>query len=154
MARERSDKSKNKSSKEDKRVGKSDEGLPTRADPAERTMSRNPAQRNPLQSTAGSKKRQERQQVAQETSADSRKSEKVSEQTISTASTNNGHQGIEEDAAHYRIAERAFILFQERGCEHGNDWAHWFEAERQIKDTQRESKTVFLSTKGGGRNDA
>lgn len=132
MARERSDKSKTKPSKEEKKTGKSGEGMPTCADQTERAMSGNPAQRNSLQSAAGSKKRQEQQHVEQERSTDLRESDKSSEQKTS----DNGHQGIEDGSAHHRISERAFILFQDRGCEHGNDWAHWFEAERQNEDTQ------------------
>jgi hypothetical protein len=33
---------------------------------------------------------------------------------------------------HGRIAERAFLLYEERGFRHGNDLEHWFEAERQV----------------------
>ena len=43
----------------------------------------------------------------------------------------NGN-GIESDL-HQRIAERAFLLYQERGFRHGNDLDHWLEAERQVK---------------------
>lgn len=136
MARERSDKSKNKSPKEEKKAGKSDEGMPTRPEPAELTRSGNPAQRNSLQSAAGSKKRQEKQQLEQERSTDLRESDKFSEHKTS----DNGHQGIDNDSARRRISERAFILFQDRGCEHGNDWAHWFEAERQLKETQQDTQ--------------
>ncbi len=136
MAGERSDKSKTKpSNKEEKKTGKSGERMPTRADPTERAMSGNPAQHNSLQVTAGSKKRHERQRMGKEPSADLRKSEKVSEQMLSSASPDN--QGIEDSSAHHRISEQAFILFQARGYEHGNDWAHWFEAERQIEETQQ-----------------
>ena len=138
MARERSDKSKTKPSKEEKKTGKSGEGRPTRADPTERAMSENPAQHNSLQATSGSTKREERQPIEEEPAADSRESEKVSKQTRSASPDNNGHQDIKDDASmHRRTEERAFILFQERGCEHGNDWAHWFEAERQIEETQQ-----------------
>lgn len=38
-----------------------------------------------------------------------------------------------ESEAHRRIAERAFLLYEERGCRHGNDLDHWLEAERQLK---------------------
>jgi hypothetical protein len=65
---------------------------------------------------------------------DFREPEQSSAQTVST-STPNGHQSIEDDSARRRrIAERAYILFQESGYEQGNDWFHWFEAERQIKE--------------------
>jgi hypothetical protein len=79
-----------------------------------------------------SKKRQERRRI-EELSADLRESKKFLEQAPRT----NGGQSIEDDSVtHRRIAERAFIIFQESGCEHGNDWSHWFEAERQINETQ------------------
>ena len=40
--------------------------------------------------------------------------------------------GLESDL-HRRIAERAFLLYEERGFRHGNDVEHWLEAERQVK---------------------
>jgi len=39
----------------------------------------------------------------------------------------------EDTSTHRRIAERAFILYLESGCKHGNDLEHWFEAEREVK---------------------
>jgi len=39
--------------------------------------------------------------------------------------------GLDSDL-HRRIAERAFLLYEERGFRHGNDLEHWFEAERQV----------------------
>ena len=150
MARVRSDKSKNKpldkpvgrpgDRKEKVRTGKSneDERVSSSDEPSGRVMSENSTQHPSLQPTTRSKKRQEQQriEIEQEPSADFRESEKLSEQMFST-STANGHQDIEDDSAtHRRIAERAYILFQEGGCEHGNDWSDWFEAERQIKETR------------------
>lgn len=32
-----------------------------------------------------------------------------------------------------RVQKRAHELYEKRGCSSGNDWADWFEAERQIK---------------------
>lgn len=138
MARERSDKSKNKSpKKEERRVGKSEEGMPTSSEPAERASSGDSIhQQDSLQSTRRSKKRQEHQRIEEETAADLRESESSSEQMHPTTTSTTDGQHIEDDSVHRRIAERAFSLFQERGYEHGNDWAHWFEAERQIKNTQ------------------
>ena len=102
----------------------------------------------PARSILGSKKRQEQrtepqpiepQRIELETPADlerSETSERVSS-SIDAGSTTNGNRRLEENSAtHRRIAERAFILFVESGCEHGNDWLHWFEAERQVKETQ------------------
>ena len=40
---------------------------------------------------------------------------------------------IHEKDLHSRIAERAFILYEESGFRHGNDLEHWLEAERQVK---------------------
>ena len=38
-----------------------------------------------------------------------------------------------ESDLHRRIAERAFLLYAERGFRHGNDLENWLEAERQVK---------------------
>lgn len=40
--------------------------------------------------------------------------------------------GLESDL-HRRIAERAFLLYEERGFRHGDDLDNWLEAERQVK---------------------
>ncbi len=151
MERARSDKGKNKPNKpldkpvdrpgnrkEKVKTGKADEGVSTSDESSGRVISENSAQYPSWQPTTRSKKRQEQQriEIEQEPSADLRESEKVSEQMFS-ASAANGHQDIEDDSAtHRRIAERAYTLFQENGCEHGNDWSDWFEAERQIKETR------------------
>lgn len=73
------------------------------------------------------------ERAEQEPSADLDEMSILSEEILSTPSPENGHQGEDDAERHRRIAERAFMLFQENGCEHGNDWAHWFEAERQIR---------------------
>ena len=142
MARVRSDKSKKTpldkplDRKKKMTTGQSDEAS-TSAEPSGRDISETPAQQPSLQSTTRStrsKNRQEPQRIEPQPSAGVRESEKFSERTVST-STPNGQQGIEDDSAtHRRIEERAYILFQESGCEHGNDWFHWFEAERQVKE--------------------
>lgn len=70
--------------------------------------------------------------MPEESAADLRESEKLFEHPLTPPV--HGHDGSEyESVTHRRIAERAFILFQESGYEHGNDWSHWFEAERQIR---------------------
>jgi Protein of unknown function (DUF2934) len=33
---------------------------------------------------------------------------------------------------HLAIAERAYELFELRGCEHGHDWEDWFRAELEL----------------------
>lgn len=35
-----------------------------------------------------------------------------------------------------RIAERAFLLYLESGCQHGRDLEHWFEAEGEVRTNQ------------------
>ncbi len=132
MARERTDKVKNKPSKEKTRektrAAKSDAALSAGAQAIEQTES--PTGQPSLQLAVGSKKRRER--IQEGPSADSG----VSETLAHAPAAFNGHVGIENESAtmHRRIAERAFLLFQESGCEHGNDWSHWFEAERELKD--------------------
>lgn len=36
---------------------------------------------------------------------------------------------------HQEIAARAYELFLTRGCQHGNDWADWFQAEAEVLRT-------------------
>lgn len=135
MARERSDKSKNKpldksvDKKKKIKAGQPEEGTSTTAEP----IGENPPQHRSLQPAAKPKQRQEGQRIL-EPSPDSRESEKFSEDTQSITAPNGSQDIVDDSATHRRIAERAYILFQESGCEHGNDWAHWFEAERQIKE--------------------
>ena len=38
-----------------------------------------------------------------------------------------------------RIQQRAYVLFQACGCEHGHDLEHWLEAERQITGSLQHS---------------
>lgn len=52
-------------------------------------------------------------------------------QTMSNTEKESSYS--EDTSMHRRIAERAFILYQESGYEHGNDLEHWFEAERDFK---------------------
>ncbi|MFO1452544.1 MAG: DUF2934 domain-containing protein [Opitutaceae bacterium] len=33
------------------------------------------------------------------------------------------------------VARRAYELWEQEGCTHGNDLRHWFEAERQLRST-------------------
>jgi hypothetical protein len=39
----------------------------------------------------------------------------------------------QDSAVHHRIAQRAFLLYEESGFRHGNDLEHWLEAERQVR---------------------
>ena len=32
-----------------------------------------------------------------------------------------------------RVEKKAYELFENNGCQHGRDWADWFEAERIIR---------------------
>lgn len=43
-----------------------------------------------------------------------------------------------EDGARLReqIVIRAFELWQQSGCVHGNDQAHWLQAEREVQERQ------------------
>jgi hypothetical protein len=139
MARARSEKSKSKpldksvDKKKKMKTGQSDEA---KAESIELARSEDSAQHHSLEPPTEPTERLERQrtQHTQEPPADLEELNILPEDTLSTASPDNGHLGIEDDSAtHRRVAERAFMLFQENGCEHGNDWAHWFEAERQIR---------------------
>ena len=148
MARVRSDKSKKTPldkpvDKKQKMVNaRSDEGVSTNAEPSGRGISETYAQPSLQSPTQPTKPNRSKKRPEQQPSVDVRGPEKVSEPTESTSILNghegpNGHEGSEHDSAtHRRIAERAYMLFRESGYEHGNDWSHWFEAERQIKGTR------------------
>lgn len=43
-----------------------------------------------------------------------------------------------QDLIHRRIAERAFLLYLNGGCEHGRDLEHWFNAEHDIRRNTHE----------------
>lgn len=139
MARARSSKSQSKpldksvDRKKKMKTGRSDEANAEKTESIELAGSEDSAQHHSLEPAAPPTERTE-QQRRQEPSADVEEMNILSEDALSTASLDNGHHGIEDESAtHRRVAERAFMLFQENGCEHGNDWAHWFEAERQIR---------------------
>jgi hypothetical protein len=38
-------------------------------------------------------------------------------------------------ARHEQVARRAYELYEQRGAEHGQDWADWFAAERLLQKT-------------------
>jgi len=138
MARARSDKSKSKpldKSADKKKKMKTGQSDGAKAESIELARSEDSAQHHLLESAAKPKPRERQKQLrTEEPSADLEELNVLPEDTLSTASPDNGQHGIEDDSAtHRRVAERAFMLFQENGCEHGNDWAHWFEAERQIR---------------------
>ena len=139
MARTRSDKSKSKppldksaEKKKKMKTGRSGEAKPTKEESIELARSEDSAQHQSFE-PAGKSTEQQGIYRAQEPPSDLEELNILPEDTLSTASPDNGHHGVEEDSMHRRVAERAFMLFQENGCEHGNDWAHWFEAERQIR---------------------
>lgn len=129
----RSDKSKNNPLKDKTtRARKPEEGVSTTAEPPGQAAGEDRA-RFP-QPASGSTKREELRRIQEEPSADLQEREEFFEPAPSAS---NGHPSVEDDSAtHRRIAERAYLLFLEEGCRHGNDWAHWFEAERQIKETR------------------
>jgi hypothetical protein len=63
-----------------------------------------------------------------------------SAQAGSAAATGPRHAGTKPPQAttgvkitHEQIAQRAHELWLKQGCSHGQDQAHWFEAERQLK---------------------
>jgi len=51
-------------------------------------------------------------------------------------SDTNNNGGLNE-----RIAHRAYALWHQRGCEHGNDLADWFQAEIEVNELYGEEAT-------------
>lgn len=48
----------------------------------------------------------------------------------------------------HRIAERAYQLYEMRGCSHGNDVDDWLRAEREVKATWPRRGTTGASRTG------
>ena len=48
---------------------------------------------------------------------------------------------VEEEDQRDRIAERAYELFLQEGCQHGNDIEHWLRAEEEISEGHKVAET-------------
>ncbi len=70
------------------------------------------------------------QAVRPEESSDTRRLS--DEATVSRGSMNGEGRDKQENDQRSRIAERAFMLYEESGFRHGNDVEHWLEAERHV----------------------
>lgn len=44
-----------------------------------------------------------------------------------------------------RIRERAYYLWLERGCPHGEDWEHWFAAQQQLRPAEAAGRTDHVA---------
>jgi hypothetical protein len=47
-----------------------------------------------------------------------------------------------------RIAERAYQLYEMRGCSHGHDFEDWLRAEREVRATRGRRQTTGASRTG------
>jgi hypothetical protein len=57
------------------------------------------------------------------------------EQLVKTQSTTV----IEVTVTEYDIRQRAYELYEERGCQHGFDWEDWIRAEAEVRSRQKET---------------
>lgn len=60
----------------------------------------------------------------------------VSESQKPSSQARDAMSGADEEShelIHCRIAERAFLLYLDCGCQHGRHLEHWLEAEREIR---------------------
>jgi len=48
-------------------------------------------------------------------------------------SSNQASLGRPREKIRELVAKRAYEICQKRGCQPGNEWGDWFEAEKQIK---------------------
>ncbi len=56
------------------------------------------------------------------------------------AGVGSGVEGFAHDAAlEERISRRAYQRFEERGGEHGRDMDDWLEAERELREAERDA---------------
>jgi len=42
-----------------------------------------------------------------------------------------------EEDFYKRVEKKAYELFESRGCQPGNDWENWFEAERIVRSESK-----------------
>ena len=62
------------------------------------------------------------------------------------------NQLLQNESQQNRIAERAYELFLQEGCEHGNDLGHWFRAEQEIiEDVEVEEPYERPEERKGGQ---
>ena len=46
------------------------------------------------------------------------------------------------------VAQVAYTLYEQRGCEHGHDVEDWLEAERIVREGQRRPSSMFGCSRG------
>lgn len=67
--------------------------------------------------------------------------------TTNSQAQSNGEQPVanqtvtvtEVTVTEYKIRQRAYELYQARGCQHGFDWDDWIQAEAEIRTRQKET---------------
>ena len=67
--------------------------------------------------------------------------------TNANASENNSD--IPDAALRQRIEERAYHIWLENGCGHGDHERHWFEAERELMETAKQEREQRSGGRGG-----
>ena len=72
--------------------------------------------------------------IQPEGSTNPRRSSDREREVLSRGSLNDGAVDKHEKDYRSRIAERAFMLYEESGFRHGHDVEHWLEAERQVRN--------------------
>jgi hypothetical protein len=55
------------------------------------------------------------------------------------------------EALHQRIAVRAYALWEQEGCPHGCDIAHWLKAEAELAAAWNEPKDAAAPAASGGK---
>jgi hypothetical protein len=56
------------------------------------------------------------------------------------ANANENNRDIPNAGLRQRIEERAYHIWLENGCGHGDHERHWFEAERELTETAKQER--------------
>jgi hypothetical protein len=70
--------------------------------------------------------------------------------TNANASENN--RDIPDAALRRRIEERAYHIWLENGCGHGDRERHWFEAERELMETAKQEREQRSDVRNGKKS--
>jgi len=75
--------------------------------------------------------------------------------TKMNADANNSHRDVPDGTLRRKIEERAYYIWLENGCGHGDHELHWFEAERELMETakqEREQRSDVRNEKKPAKN--
>jgi hypothetical protein len=70
-------------------------------------------------------------------------------QMTTSANANKNNREIPDAALRRKIAERAYHIWLEKGGGHGDHEHHWFEAERELMETEKQQREQRSDVRNG-----